>query len=617
MSIRYDEKTTSIQIYFPNDLKKYFKHDNVYLLGYELNNVYIILDCVEDKIVEIKDIKNSLDLKIVGSINNKQTNKLPIQLHYDKSNNQFISSINCMTINFDPPNFKNLEYFSIEPILLQSMGESKSKTNSLIDSKLKFYQPAKVIDPANLSVSDDQVLEKINQIHRNRLLFKKIKRNGTSLLNLIFKLVITWFVIPLVKLIQSFIISLIQFINTPIFGPSLVKISKVFRQFDLRLKQFNYFPIQFLCYYDRSILYQQNSPIIKDLKLPIFNNNLNINNSNYINLYNSLWLIFNDILLGWSIYTILVTRQEKIFNFIDSTILDKTLFKDMMSLITWVSSKHPAGFKLNTDLGQFFGELYIWTIMFWKNHVQSLTIFQNKSTLLFISKNLCFYGGASFFICFLIDLISLLTFHIFAFYCCAAKVYKRQIEIIKSLFQLFRGKKYNVLRNRIDNLNNYETGDIFEIDQLLLGTLLFMIMIFLLPTSFAFYLMFSIIHIITLMIYNLLENITIILNFTPIFVCLLKFKNSKRLQGGIKFEFVKNENNISFLNLSNKSLTYSEIFVNFIKLFKRAKNFRDSILPNLVSGDIINFKYDYNLKFMYLMLPEEYTETTSVWRYVK
>ncbi|KAI5960996.1 gpi1 [Candida pseudojiufengensis] len=607
--------TTSIQIYFPNDLRRYFKQKQVCLLGYKLNNVYIVLDCVKDKTIEVRD--NELkDLQLIGSINDDDF-KFHIKLRYDEDSQLLSSSIPCMIINFDPPNFKNLEYFSIEPILLQSMGGFKSKTNALTEDKLKFYQPEHSIDQSNLSISNNQVLEKVNQICRNRLLYHRKNYNNTNIFQFVLKIIVTGLIIPFVKLFQSFIISIINFINTPIFGISLVQISKVFRHLDLRLKQFNYFPIQFLCYYDRRILYQQDSPIVNELKLPIFNTNLNINNSNYINLYNSIWLIFNDLLLGWFIYSTILTYQDKIFCFIDTIILEKILFKDMMSLITWISVKHPAGFKLNTDLGQFFGELYTWTIIFWKNHVQNLIIFKNKSILLFLSKILCFYGGGSFFICFLIDCISILTFHIFAFYCCSTKVYKKQLEIIKSLFQLFRGKKYNVLRNRLDNLNNYETGDIFEIDQLLIGTLLFMIMIFLLPTIFAFYLMFSIIHILTLMIYNLLENITIILNFTPIFVCLLKLKNSKRLQGGIKFEFLKNENNINFLMLSNISLTYSEIFVNYIKLFKRAKNFRESILLNLICGDIISFKYNYNLKFMYLMLPEEYTETISVWKYVK
>ena len=75
------------------------------------------------------------------------------------------------------------------------------------------------------------------------------------------------------------------------------------------------------------------------------------------------------------------------------------------------------------------------------------------------------------------------------------------------------------------------------------------------------------------MTFNLLENLSIILCFTPLFVVLLKLKNSKRLQGGIKFDYLDYKHGMTIIKLSNKSLTYLEIFKNFIKLFKRAKEF--------------------------------------------
>lgn len=601
-----------VQIYFPNDLKRYF-HDSVFLLGYEVGNAYVIFQCA-------RNIDDSIDaipeLKVVGTINH-ETMEHPINLHFDKANGRIWCPLNPTIVYFDPPNFRNLEYFSIEPILLQSM-EKTEKPTSPIGSKLDAYQPEVGIPPQNTSISNETVLEKINLLYRTRTTFKRETiLSASTMFHSFCKWTILRLIIPVVKACQTILILSLLMINFEICGYSLVRVSKCFRQLDLRLKQLNYFPVQFLCYYDRNILYQKDSQIINELKLPIFNSNLNINNSNYINLYNSLWLIFNDILLGITVYGYIDKYQDQIFRFIQSTILEKYLYNELVSLITWVSTENPAGFKLNTDLGKFLGDLYIWTILFWKDYVENVQIVENKAMILKIFKILCYGGGCSFLLSSFIDCIRLSTFHIYTFYYCAGKIYKRQLEIIKSLLQLFRGKKYNVLRNRIDNLNNYETGDIFEVDQLLLGTLLFMIMIFLLPTTFAFYLTFSIIHILILMAYNLLENITIILNFTPIFVCLLKFKNSKRLQGGIKFQYENSYKGTTFLSMSNKSLTYQEIFVNYVKLFQKSKNFRHSIVQNLLSGYMISFKYDYNLKFLYLMLPEEYAETISIWKYVK
>ena len=641
-----------LQIYFPNDLKIHYQ-DQGYWLGYKLNNIYIVFSLV----VNDKDLKlpqELSDLAIIGTHNQKTTKQqeggysnYDLNLIYDHTNQLLINqNQDSYLIYFDPPNFKNLEYFSITPILLQSMGPNlgKSQDDQLFNKLKQFeYQnPLKTKKNDQSFISDDLVLDKINHLYRNRLLYKRFHSNRSfRALNLkkFNFFIIQNIIIPIIKFIQKMLIMMITIINYKFLnlksgsnyddGLSLVGVSRVFRQLDLRLKQFNYFPTQFLCYYyDKNILYSRNS-----LKLPIFNDNLNINNSNYINLYNSIWLIFNDILIGVTLYHMIMDNFTSIIKFIRFRVMEKYLFLELMKLITWISTENPAGFKLNTDLGKFLGDLYIWTIGFCQNIILKLDRgsqhFNYISLMSKILGLLCYYGGCSFLLSFLIDGINLITLHIYGFYYCSAKIYRRQLEIIKSLFQLFRGKKYNVLRNRIDNLNNYELdnnnnnnttaidGFGFDIDQLLLGTLLFMMMIFLLPTVFAFYLVFFIMHLLILMSLNLLENLQIIICFIPLFVILLKLKNSKRLQGGIRFEFIKFYQGMTILKLSNKSLTYQEIFINFIKLFRGAKNFRDSILWKFLLGKIVKIKYDNNLKFHYLMLPQEYSETINIWKFVK
>ncbi|CAK9439125.1 uncharacterized protein LODBEIA_P33490 [Lodderomyces beijingensis] len=630
-----DGQDAPTQVFFPRDLKKYLKEQDVYLIGYELSNVFIAFDCIRQKeTVSSLPSDEFPGLKIFATINGS---KLPQEsLNFRCSLNRHPEITECnknvVLIYFDPPNSTNLEYFSIEPILLQSVGESDNQVNNYngnLDQKLKFYEPFRHVNPEQMFISDQIVLEKINQIYRTRIQFKNLAPSLWLVsLKKYIKVLLKLSVIPAIQMFQKVMIFLIDMINFKIHGLSLVKLSKVFRSWDLRLKQLNYFPIQFLCYYDKSILYEKNnSLVVGDLKLPVSNAHLNINNSNYINLYNSIWLISNDILLGIAVHSFIVTHQSTIFHFIDETLLKRYLYSDMVSLINWVSTKHPAGFKLNSDLGTFLGGLYAWTMHFWILRVDSMRLIVNRDLLLTILKVLCYGGGCSFLLSFLLDAINLLTFHIYGCYYCAAKLYNRQKQIIKSLFQLLRGKKYNVLRQRIDNLNNYKgvdhkdaavNGSGFEIDQFLVGTLLFMILTFLLPTVFAFYLMFSTIHIFTLMVHNLLENLQIFLNFTPLFVCLLKLKNSRRLQGGITFKFLRyTKMGVTEIAMSNKSLTYGEIFVNFVKLFREAKTFRHSIIRNLFVGDIIFIKYDDHLKFLYLMLPEEHSETINIWKYLQ
>ena len=73
---------------------------------------------------------------------------------------------------------------------------------------------------------------------------------------------------------------------------------------------------------------------------------------------------------------------------------------------------------------------------------------------------------------------------------------------------------------------------------------------------------------------------------------------------------------MTILKLSNKSLTYQEIFINFIKLFRGAKISVIQSYGNFIRK-IVKIKYDNNLKFHYLMLPQEYSETINIWKFVK
>lgn len=64
-----------------------------------------------------------------------------------------------------------------------------------------------------------------------------------------------------------------------------------------------------------------------------------------------------------------------------------------------------------------------------------------------------------------------------------ARIYKLEIESLKALFRLFRGKKLNPFRSRIDSYS-------YDVDQLFIGTLGFCIAFFLLPTILMYYFVF-------------------------------------------------------------------------------------------------------------------------------
>lgn len=55
-----------------------------------------------------------------------------------------------------------------------------------------------------------------------------------------------------------------------------------------------------------------------------------------------------------------------------------------------------------------------------------------------------------------------------------------------SLWRLFRGKKWNVLRQRVDSA-------VYDADQLFVGTLLFTVLLFILPTTGLYYVVFTLV----------------------------------------------------------------------------------------------------------------------------
>ena len=80
----------------------------------------------------------------------------------------------------------------------------------------------------------------------------------------------------------------------------------------------------------------------------------------------------------------------------------------------------------------------------------------------------------------------LLTPHIFICYILARAVYARVGGTLGSLWALFRGKRYNVLRNRMDSWE-------YDLDQLLFGTVLFTLLAFLFPTVLVYYALFAVV----------------------------------------------------------------------------------------------------------------------------
>jgi len=150
-------------------------------------------------------------------------------------------------------------------------------------------------------------------------------------------------------------------------------------------------------------------------------------------------------------------------------------------IILWLSVV-PAGLKLNEPLTAQLSSLLLQLLSLWN----SLTTFLTPLEPI-IAGAVGFSGlfGLSLLLAVLADILHAITTHVFLFYYFFAALWRQMLSVAVSLFYLFRNKKFNVLRNRVDTAQS-------DVAQLLQGVLLFSLVL-LLPTVGVYYAFFTVV----------------------------------------------------------------------------------------------------------------------------
>ncbi|CAF1458897.1 unnamed protein product [Rotaria sordida] len=217
-------------------------------------------------------------------------------------------------------------------------------------------------------------------------------------------------------------------------------------------------------------------------------------------------------------------RNFDLYQLISNEILIQTenLTTWIKSIIEWLLHA-PAGLKLNQPLVDFLARFYFYHIYLWSGYLEALviTVVPYLYQILFI---LCFFG-ISLAIGAICDFIRILTIHLYCFYIYAARLFNWQIRLLIILFRLFCGKKQNPLRNnRLDS-------HLCDIDQLFIVTLSFTILLFLLPSIFMYYAVFTSIWTVTMLTVKLIQYINQFLLQIPIYEFYLWFTGSRIIRG--------------------------------------------------------------------------------------
>jgi phosphatidylinositol glycan class Q protein len=475
--------------------------------------------------------------------------------------------ITVQFITYDRPHPTRMEYLSLSPISL-ALGDKSGpgkyglsledsddeevkerREKELLLEKLKSHTVIKheptpkelalpaIVDQVNSSFELDSLLQKNVGLIRKRIrrtlsVSERVVESASNLWDYVYALLChiarVWIYPVLAKLFilclmgqrvaAELVLRVLDWRPDSPVSPALKDVSATAQQVDIRLQQFCYWPIQHLTLRKR----KRNWGSITD------------SHPEYIRFYNSLWLVANDVIIGMALGSYIVENSGYVASQMDK-VLKEWSIEGLRRMISWLM-EWPGGLKLNTELAEFLGDLFLWVIDHWAGKYPRLLIFTSLTevdSMAYLRPHLPWiiraigyssFAGATMPISLFSDLVSLLTIHIYSFYMASARIYHWQLMIIISLFHLFRGKKRNVLRNRIDSCD-------YSLDQLLLGTILFTLLFFLLPTVFVFYLLFASARVATIGLKAALEIGLACLNHFPLFALMLRMKDSRRLPG--------------------------------------------------------------------------------------
>ncbi|XP_030728169.1 phosphatidylinositol N-acetylglucosaminyltransferase subunit Q isoform X3 [Globicephala melas] len=245
---------------------------------------------------------------------------------------------------------------------------------------------------------------------------------------------------------------------------------------------------------------------------------------------NMLVSVLLDVALGLTLLSWL-HRKDLIGQLADALIpVADHVAEELQHLLQWLMGA-PAGLKMNRALDQVLGRFFLYHIHLWISYIHLMSPFIER-ILWHVGLSACL--GLTVALSILSDIIALLTFHIYCFYVYGARLYCLKIHGLSSLWRLFRGKKWNVLRQRVDSCS-------YDLDQLFIGTLLFTILVFLLPTTALYYLVFTLLRLLVVAVQGLIHLLVDLINSLPLYSLGLRLCRPYRLAAGVKFRVLEHE----------------------------------------------------------------------------
>ncbi|KAH9365935.1 hypothetical protein HPB48_012205 [Haemaphysalis longicornis] len=127
------------------------------------------------------------------------------------------------------------------------------------------------------------------------------------------------------------------------------------------------------------------------------------------------------------------------------------------------------------------------------------------------------------------DLLALSTVHVYCFYGYACRLYQGWLLALGALWRLFRGRKWNPLRKRVDSHH-------FDRYQQALGTMLFGVLFFLFPTAAVYYAVFLTLRLVVLCVQGFLSRAVLVWDSLPIYSLAARALTKHPVVGDIRFD---------------------------------------------------------------------------------
>ncbi|KAJ4752998.1 Phosphatidylinositol N-acetylglucosaminyltransferase subunit Q [Rhynchospora pubera] len=244
---------------------------------------------------------------------------------------------------------------------------------------------------------------------------------------------------------------------------------------------------------------------------------------------NHLWSsISTDLTFGILLSIFFLANTKPISNWILS--ICHTLTESILrSGCVWLMGV-PAGFKLNTKLARVLGMLSLNMIQVYS----TIWYFIGTSILGYIIVAFIIVGivfGATLQLALFLDLVRLVTLHVTSLHWLVSVLYSRQIQALASLWRIFRGRKWNPLRQRLDSYG-------YTVEQHVVGSLIFSPLLLLLPTTSVFYIFFTMLNTIITLLSISVEVLISLLYVTPCYEIFLWVLNKTRFPSGVWFSNV-------------------------------------------------------------------------------